>query len=83
MERLKSIYVDSPTGSSALQVDDFLVCIGQKRSNSVYHIAEVNPKLRMNGRMIRYYLKVYDSDLPTALKRGSGQQLITLTWYKR
>lgn len=83
MEKLKKIYVDRPAFFSPISVDDFIVTVGVKQSNSVYHIAAVNPKPRPDKRMIRYYLQVYDSDLPTALKRDSNQQLITVTWYKR
>lgn len=83
MEKLKSLYIDRPAGYSHICVDDFLVTIGQKQSNSVYHINEVKSKPRMEGRMIRYYVKVFDSDLMTALKRDKTQQLITLHWYKR
>jgi len=85
MEKLKSLYVDRPTGASEIQVDDFLVTVGVKQSNSVYHIAEVKAKPieKYFGRMTRYYVKVYDSDLMTALQRTKSQQLIPLTWYKR
>ena len=83
MERVKSLYVDRPTGASEICVDDFLVTIGQKQSNSVYHIVECKSKPRPNPRMTRYYVKVMDSDLMTALKRDNSQQLITLHWYKR
>lgn len=83
MEKLKSLYIDRPAGCSQICVDDFLVTIGQKKSNSVYHVQEVRPKPRMEGRMIRYYVKVFDSDLVTALKRDNTQQLIPLHWYKR
>jgi len=81
MEKLKSLYIDRPTGLSPVTPDDFLVTIGVKRSNSVYHVAEVRAKPK--GRWTRYYLKVYDSDLVTALKRSTTQKLIPLTWYKR
>lgn len=83
MEKLKSLYVDRPTGSSQICADDFLVTIGAKQSNSVYHISEVKAKPRPNPRMTRYYVKVFDSDLMTALRRDPTQQLITLHWYKR
>lgn len=73
MEKLKSLYVDRLAGSSKICVDDFLVTIGAKQSNSVYHIAEVKEKPRLGGRMIRYYVKVFDSDLSSALKRSKEQ----------
>lgn len=80
-ERIKSLYIDRPRWEPAVNVDDFMITIGVKQSNSVYHVAEVRPKER--GRWTRYYVKVYDSDLITALKRNKSQQLITLVWYKR
>lgn len=83
MEKLKSLYVDRPTGCSKICVDDFLITIGAKKSNSVYHIAEVKAIPRPNPRLTRYYVKVFVSDLMTALNRTETQQLITLTWYKR
>jgi acyl-ACP thioesterase len=83
MEKLKSLYVDRPTGSSHICVDDFLITIGVKQSNSVYHVAEVKSKPRPNPRITRYYVKVFDSDLITALKRTSQQQVIPLHWFKR
>lgn len=83
MEKLKSLYIDRPVWDSQINVDDFLVTIGVKQSNSVYHVAEVKAKHRPVSRMIRYYVKVFDSDLMTALKRSENQQLITLHWYKR
>lgn len=83
MEKLKSIYVDRLSCDTIISVDDFLVTVGVKQSNSVYHIAQVKAIPRPSPRWIRYYLKVFDSDLPTGLKRDKEQQLITVTWYKR
>jgi acyl-ACP thioesterase len=83
MEKLKSLYIDRPTGLPEVCVDDFLVTIGAKKSNSVYHVAEVKAKPRPNPRITRYYVKVLDTDLMTALNRDFRQQLITLYWYKR
>lgn len=81
--RVKSIYVDRSIWESEISVDDFIVTIGAKQSNSVYHIISVNAKPRLEQRTVRYYLKVLDSDLPTALKRDAGQQIIPVFWYKR
>lgn len=83
MERIKSLYIDQPSFYPPVKPDDFLITIGAKKSNSVYHISEVKARPRPSPKWIRYYLKVYDSDLPTALQRDKTQQLIPLTWYKR
>lgn len=90
MEKIKKLYVDRPSWNTPICVDDFIVTIGVKQSNSVYHILDVNPKpivknkmVTMKGKMIRYYIKVFDSDLITALKRDKTQQLIPIQWYKR
>ena len=83
-DQLKSLYIDLPSWRDPVQVDDFLVAIGKKQSNSVYHVAEVRPPIpKHNGKMNRYHMKVYKSDLVTALKRDDDQQLITLYWYPR
>lgn len=82
-DKVKSLYVDRPAWHQPIAVDDFLVTIGVKKSNSVYHIVEVKAKPRIDVRIVRYYVKVYDSDLITALKRDINQQLIPLVWYKR
>lgn len=67
-----------------VKVDDFIVAIGVKKSNSIYHVAEVkarpHPKL---NKMTRYHMKVFKSDLMTALKRDEDQKLIPVEWYKR
>jgi hypothetical protein len=76
-----SLYIDSPHWSPDLKVDDFIVAVGEKKSNSVYHIAKVNKKRR--GRTKRFYVKVYKSDLITACRRDPEQSLIAMTWYKR
>lgn len=83
MEKVKSLYVDQPSWQPPINIDDFLVTIGVKQSNSVYHIIQVNAKPQADIRIIRYYVKVFDSDLMTALKRSETQKLIPLTWYKR
>lgn len=81
-DRIRKLYIDQPSWCMAIIADDFLVTIGAKQSNSVYHVVESNPKPRAE-RLIRYHLKVMISDLPTALKRGPFQQLIPMTWYSR
>lgn len=83
-DQLKKLYIDMPAWDEPVRVDDFMVAIGKRQSNSVYHIAEVTPgKPRKDKRLVRYYLKVYKSDLITALKRGPKQKLIKIYWYSR
>lgn len=81
-DKLVSLYVDSPRWNPLIQPDDFLVAVGAKQSNSVYHVAEVKHKDCGNG-MMRNYVKVFRSDLVSALRRDPSQRLIPLTWYKR
>lgn len=82
-EKLVSIYVDRLPWDTAVKSDDFLVTIGQRQSNSVYHVAEAR-RVEQKNKMIRFYLKVYRSDLVMALHREKQtQQLIPLFWYKR
>lgn len=81
-DKLVSIYVDRVPWDTAIKPDDFLVTIGQKQSNSVYHVTQARPVKREH--MTRFYLKCYRSDLVTALHREKKeQQLITVFWYKR
>ena len=82
MEKMKSLYVDTPQWNDVL-VDDFLVAVGKTKSNSVYHVAEVRHVPKPEKRMTRHYVKVFMSDLLTALKRDPEQQLIPITWYSR
>lgn len=72
-----------PTWDIAVKPDDFLVAIGKKQSNSVYHVAESRSVPRKDKRIIRYYLKVFKSDLTIALQRDLDQKLITIYWYPR
>ena len=83
MEKLKSLYVDSPSWSPAIFPDDFIVAIGKLKSNSVYHVVESQHKINHEKRTVRYYLKVLNTDLLTALKRDPDQQLIPMQWYSR
>lgn len=82
MDKPVSIYVDQPSWSSPINPDDFIVTIGIKQSNSVYHVSEVKIKKRPS-RITRYYVKAFRSDLQTMLKRDSAQKIITVTWNKR
>jgi len=80
---LKSLYVDCPSWAPEIKPDDFIVAVGKRKSNSVYHVFEVNAKPNKKRRMTRYHMKVFQSDLVTALYRESGQVLIPMTWYSR
>lgn len=83
-DKPKSLYIDRPSGIDGVKADDFLVAIGKKQSNSVYHVAEVKSiKVRMDGRGRRYYLSVYKTELLMAIKREPHQQLIPIFWYSR
>lgn len=83
MDKVKSIYIDCDPDDPPIQPDDFVVAIGALKSNSVYHVVESRPKAIPEKRLIRYHIKVFDSDLVTALFRDSCQQIITLYWYPR
>jgi len=82
-EGLVSLYVDVPLNYREVNVDDFIVTIGIKgHTNSVYHVAESKSKLR--GKITRYYVKCYRSDLMTCCARDKGtQNVIDIQWYKR
>ena len=83
-DRLRKLYIDMPSWEEGVKVDDFLIAIGKKQSNSVYHIAEVRPPTNpKNERMNRYHLKVFKSDLLTAIKRDSDQKIQPIYWYSR
>lgn len=82
-DKIKKLYLDQPSWFPAIKEDDFIVAIGAKQSNSVYHVIKSVPKPREPLRMTRYHLQVFKSDLPTALKRDKSQQLIPMAWYSR
>lgn len=82
IDKLVSLYVDMPSWEIPIMVDDFLVSIGEKKSNSVYHVLEVKTTYPRE-HVMRCYVKVFRSDLVTALQRSSYQKLITLKWNKR
>lgn len=80
----QSLYIDMPSWSDGVNVDDFIVAVGKKQSNSVYHVAKIKSIVpRKEGRVKRYYMRVYKSDLLTAIRRDDDQKLITITWYPR
>ena len=82
-DKTRKLYIDCAPWQT-VRVDDFLVAVGEKQSNSVYHVAEVKQVVQKNKRITRHYMQVYKSDLMTALKRDRNtQQLIPLKWYKR
>lgn len=83
MDKLKSLYIDCAAWHEPITVDDFLITIGKRQSNSVYHVAEVRAKPNPKKRLVRYYVKVYISDLITALKKEPHQKIIPMTWYSR
>jgi len=83
-DRLRKLYIDMPAWDESIKVDDFLVTIGKKQSNSVYHVAEIRYKTKQKDkRRKRFYMMVYKSDLITALRRDKEQNLITMQWYSR
>lgn len=83
-DKPKSLYIDMPSWEEGVKIDDFLVAIGKKQSNSVYHIASIKRVVdRKEKRMKRYHINVYKSDLLTALRRDEDQKLITIQWYSR
>lgn len=84
MEKLRSFYIDCASWVPVVNVDDFVVAVGFKKSNSVYHVFSVKSTNNLNKRLIRYHVKVFKSDLLTMLKRDKEtQKIIPITWYKR
>ncbi len=79
-DKLRSLYVDSEA-SLIIEPDDFVITIGKKKSNSVYHVVESKRVIRENG--VRSYLKVLKSDLLTCLKREQSQRVVSVTWNSR
>jgi hypothetical protein len=77
--------MDSPSWAANpfVRPDDFIIAIGRKQSNSVYHVYSVRRKHYAKKRMVRHYMKVFKSDLQTALNRDAQQQLIPMSWYSR
>ncbi len=85
MERTRKFYVDMHQCDEPVKPDDFLVAIGKRQTNSVYHVAEVisSRPLKKEPHIIRHTIITYKSDLPTALKRDPEQGLIPIQWYSR
>lgn len=82
-DKPKSLYIDVPSWHPPIKVDDFLIAVGKLKTNSVYHVYTVKSKVRPDKRIIRYYVKVFKSDLITCLKREETQDIITIQWYSR
>lgn len=82
-DKLIKLHVDCPQWEEPIKVDDFLVAVGKKQTNSVYHIAEVRIVPKPEKRIIRYNVKVFKSDLLNCLKRDDKQRLIPIVWYSR
>lgn len=73
-----------PNWAEPVKIDDFLVAVGKKQSNSVYHVAEiVSINKQREIRMTRFTVRVFKTDLLTALRREGNQNLIPIFWYKR
>lgn len=84
LDKERKLYFDQASFYPAVKADDFLIAVGKKQSNSVYHVLESNPKPSLkHKRMTRYHLKVLKSDLITALKRDDSQLLFPMQWNNR
>lgn len=83
-EKVKKIYADSLRWQTPIRPDDFIVMIGQRKSNSVYHVVSArqvdHPK---TVRMVRTYLEVLDSSLIDLVKRDKSQRVHPKVWYPR
>lgn len=78
----KKLYIDIPRWREPVKVDDFIIAVSDIKTNSVYHVSNVKVG-REKNKMIRYYVKVFKSDLITCLKRDNDQRLIVIKWYSR
>lgn len=68
-----------------IKADDFIVAVGVKKSNSVYHVVRVKRTVPIRkGIGNRFHMEVINTDLCTALRRDKAtQRLIAMQWYKR
>lgn len=82
-DRLVSLYVDTPGWCDRIRTDDFVVAEGERKSNSVYHVASVRVVPLPERRMYRQHLKAYRSDLITCIRRSPEQRVITMRWRPR
>lgn len=83
MESTRKLYIDCPEWADPIKEDDFIIAIGEKKSNSVYHVWTVKEGVHKEKGMVRSHVTVFKSDLITALKREEGQKLIPLVWHKK
>lgn len=83
MDKPRKLYIDMHSCEQEVKVDDFLVAIGKKKSNSVYHIAEIRSIVPQKNGFNRYYITVFKTELATALKRDSSQNIIPISWNPR
>jgi hypothetical protein len=78
----KKLTIELPNWNPSIKVDDFLITIGKKQSNSVYHVSEITRiSHHPNRRTTKYHIKTYKSDLITMLRREPNQSLFTVTWH--
>jgi len=79
-DKIRKFFVDCPSDIN-IKSDDFIICIGQKQSNSVYHVIESNK--RFVRSKFRFTVKVFKSELIVCLKRSENQNIIPMSWNKR
>lgn len=80
VDKIRKFYVDCDSDIN-INTDDFIVAVGKKRSNSVYHVVESRKEERPNG--FRFYVKVLKTDLITCLKRELCQSIFPVVWHSR
>lgn len=83
MEATRKLYIDMAAWEEAPKPDDFLVAVGARQSNSVYHVVSVRAVPHRTLRAVRYHLQVLKSDLLTVIRREKGQEVITMRWNVR
>lgn len=81
-DKIKSLYIDCRY-DDIIKADDFIVTIGKRKSNSVYHVARIKSRKYIFPDKVRYYMEVLVSDLITCLGRDRDQALIPMVWYSR
>ncbi len=81
MDGLRNIYIDMSYDDNPIKRDDFLIAIGKKKSNSVYHVYSV--VLKPKASKIRYHLEVVKCELIDALRREPPQKIQPFYWYSR
>lgn len=58
-DKPKSLFVDMDSRVRPIQTDDFLVSIGKKQSNTIYHVFSSTPKPSKYPGVTQYQVKVY------------------------